>query len=126
MEETKITMSVSRKKAIEAHVKMIMQHNEKKFDKAIDKRKEFSDYVIKKIVGDFMNDVANMKDEKNNKLNLAHELYLQYMEVWEDMDSFGKYAPKEVTVFNKRTKKNQRKQVQKSYFSRSWRAYVKY
>ena len=79
MEETKVTMSKDRRKAIEVHVKVIMDHKKQEFDKAIDKRQAFSDYVIQRVVYDFLADVEN-----NKKLDLAHELYLDYMQVWEE------------------------------------------
>lgn len=83
MELTKVTMSKDRRKAIEAHVKVIMDHKKREFDKAVDKRQAFSDYVIKRIIGDFLYDAQSMKDV-NKKMDLAHELYLQYMQVWEE------------------------------------------
>ena len=84
MEETKVTMSKDRRKAIEAHVKVIMDHKKREFDKAVDKRQAFSDYVIQRVVYDFLADVENLKGENNKKLDLAHELYLDYMQVWEE------------------------------------------
>lgn len=42
----------------------------------------------------------------------------------QDIDIFGKYAPKEVMVRDKYTKKPHREKVQKSFFARSWRAYL--
>lgn len=41
----------------------------------------------------------------------------------QEIDIFGKYAPKEVMVRNKRTGKFEMRNLQKSYFSRSWRAW---
>lgn len=83
MELTKVTMSKDRRKAIEAHVKVIMDHKKREFDKAVDKRQAFSDYVIQRIIGDFLYDAQSMKDV-NKKMDLAHELYLDYMQVWEE------------------------------------------
>lgn len=43
----------------------------------------------------------------------------------QDIDIFGKYAPKTVMVRNGRTGKMERRDnVQKSFFSRSWKAYA--
>ena len=46
IESTKVTMSVGRRKAITAHVKVIMTYCGNEFNKAIDKREAFSNYVI--------------------------------------------------------------------------------
>lgn len=42
----------------------------------------------------------------------------------QDIDVFGKYSPKETLVRNKRTGKMERREVNKSFFARSWRAYA--
>lgn len=48
------------------------------------KRNEFSEYVIKNVVGDFMNDpqISGSHEEKKNK---AKELYTDIMNTWEEM-----------------------------------------
>lgn len=83
-EETKVTMSKDRRKVIEVHIKVIMDHKKQEFDKAVDKRLAFSDYVIQRIVGDFLADAENLKGDDKKKLDLAHELYLDYMTIWEE------------------------------------------
>ena len=43
----------------------------------------------------------------------------------QDIDIFGKYAPKTAMVRNRRTGKMERRDnVQKSFFARSWKAYA--
>lgn len=42
----------------------------------------------------------------------------------QDIDIFGKYAPKEVLVQKGYSNKPHRETVQKSFFARSWRAYA--
>lgn len=48
------------------------------------KRNEFSEYVIKKVVGDFMNDpqITGDHEEKKNKVK---ELYIDIMNTWEEL-----------------------------------------
>lgn len=41
-----------------------------------------------------------------------------------DTSIFGKYSPKTVLVKDKRTGRYSYRDVQKSYFARSWRSYV--
>lgn len=47
-------------------------------------KNDFSDYVIKQIVGDFMNDpqITGSHEEKKNK---AKELYTDIMNTWEEL-----------------------------------------
>ena len=42
----------------------------------------------------------------------------------QQIDIFGKYAPKKVPVRNKRTGKFQYEEVNKSFFARSWRSWA--
>lgn len=42
----------------------------------------------------------------------------------QDIDIFGKYAPKETMIRGGYTKKPHRESIQRSFFSRSWRAYL--
>ena len=42
----------------------------------------------------------------------------------QDIDIFGKYAPKTAMVRNRTGKMERRDNVQKSFFARSWKAYA--
>lgn len=42
----------------------------------------------------------------------------------QDISIFGKYSPVTTKVYNKRTGKKSFRDVNKSYFSRVWRAYA--
>lgn len=42
----------------------------------------------------------------------------------QDLHFFGKYAPKETLIRGGYTKKPHRESIQRSFFSRSWRAYL--
>lgn len=88
MEETKITMSKARRSGIEAHVKMIMKMRRGLFDNPnnIDIRNEFSEYVIHHVIYGERGAVNSFKDKGDDERikQLAHELYLQYMQVWEE------------------------------------------
>ena len=42
----------------------------------------------------------------------------------QDIDIVGKYAPKETLIRGGYTKKPHRESIQRSFFSRSWRAYL--
>ncbi len=42
-----------------------------------------------------------------------------------DISIFGKYSPREALVKNGRTGKFEYRDVQKSFFARSWRSYVR-
>ena len=62
-------------------------------------KSDFSDYVIKNIVGDFMNDpqITGSHEEKKNK---AKELYLDIMDAWEEA-----YGVKEGVVLENGTER---------------------
>ena len=71
-------MKKSKNLSIEEMLKMILNfHPEMKKD-----RKKFSDYIIAKVVGDFMYDpkIKGSHDEKKQK---AKEIYQQLMDIWE-------------------------------------------
>ena len=86
MEETKVTMSVNRKKAITAHVKTIMNMRRGLFANPdnLDIRNEFSEYVIHHVIYGERGSINSFKGNDEEIKALAHELYLQYMQVWED------------------------------------------
>lgn len=94
-EQTRVKMTKARYKSIKTHVIVIMKHNEDPIRNAIDKRKAFSDYVINRIIKHLMQDTEKLKGQPEEKKKLAHELYLQYMQVWEDL--YGKDYPIEGT-----------------------------
>lgn len=89
MEETKVTMSIERRKSITAHVKVIMRSKRGLFANPdnIDIRKEFSDYVINHILGGEKGAIVHFQRDNNEERvkALAHELYLQYMQIWEEL-----------------------------------------
>ena len=86
MEETKVTMSVARRKAITAHVNTIMKMRRGLFEhpENIDVRNEFSEYVIHHVIYGERGAINSFKGDEDRIKALAHELYLQYMQVWED------------------------------------------
>lgn len=83
--EEKVTMSKPLHEAIESHVDLIMQHLSPEMENAIDKRKVFSDYMIGRVIRNF---VESSKGSIDAKKAHAHELYLQYMQDWEE--KYGK------------------------------------
>lgn len=55
---------------------------------------------------------------KIKRLIARHNLAMQEISI------FGKYAPAKISKFNKRTKKMQEQNSQRSFFARVWRSYL--
>ena len=78
-------MSEERYKSIATHVKMIMLHQKERMARIFDKKKFFSDYVIDHVIRDFVQDTEKMNGDVEAKKSMAHDIYLQYMKVYEDL-----------------------------------------